>query len=142
MALLTLQIPPGVYKNGTDYQTKGRWNESSLVRWFENTIRPVGGWRKRSDNAVSGKARGLLGWRDNTGERWIAIGTHSGLFIMNQAGTVSDITPSGFTDGEADAVSAVGYGYGPYGSFAYGVARPDLGGVIPATTWSLDTWGE
>jgi hypothetical protein len=142
MALLTLQIPPGVYKNGTDYQTKGRWNESSLVRWFENTIRPVGGWRKRSDNAVSGKARGFLVWRDNSGERWIAIGTHSGLFIMNQAGTIYNITPSGFTTGDADAEASIGYGYGPYGSFSYGVARPDLGGVIPATTWSLDTWGE
>lgn len=142
MALLTLQIPPGVYKNGTDYQSKGRWNESSLVRWFEGTIRPVGGWRKRSTNTVTGKARGFLAWRDNSGERWIGIGTHSGLFIMNQGGTFYNATPTGFASGYADAVSTIGYGYGAYGAFSYGVARPDLGGVIPATTWSLDNWGE
>lgn len=142
MALITLQIPPGIYKNGTDYQTKGRWNESSLVRWFEGTIRPVGGWRKRSTNTVTGKARGFLAWRVNSGDRWIGIGTHSGLFVMNEAGNFTDITPTGFTSGDADAESAIGYGAGPYGSFAYGVARPDLGGVSPATTWSLDTWGE
>lgn len=142
MALLSLQIPPGVYKNGTDYQTKGRWNESSLVRWFENTIRPVGGWRKRSETAVTGKARGLMVWRVNSGDRWIGIGTHTGLYVMNEAGTITDITPSGFTSGDADAESAIGYGAGPYGSYSYGVARPDLGGVTPATTWSLDTWGE
>jgi hypothetical protein len=139
---LTLQIPPGVYKNGTDYQTKGRWNESSLVRWFENTIRPVGGWRKRANSAVTGKARGFLTWKDNTGNRWIGIGTHSGLYVMNDGGVITNITPSGFSSGEADAESAIGYGYSSYGSFAYGVARPDLGSVTPATTWSLDNWGE
>jgi len=142
MALLTLQIPPGVYKNGTDYQTKGRWNESSLVRWFEGTIRPVGGWRKRTSNTVTGKARGFLAWRANSGDRWIGIGTHSGLYVMNEAGTVTNITPAGFTSGYADAQVAIGYGKGTYGSFSYGVARPDLGSVIPATTWSLDNWGE
>lgn len=142
MALLTLQIPPGVYKNGTEYQSKGRWNDSSLVRWFEGTIRPVGGWRKRVNSAVSGKARGLLVWRANSNDRWIAVGTHSGLYVMNEAGTLTDITPTGFSSGYADATSAIGYGYGTYGSYAYGVARPDIGSVIPATTWSLDTWGE
>jgi hypothetical protein len=44
--------------------------------------------------------------------------------------------------GNADALLKIGYGYGTYGSSAYGVARPDLGQFIPATTWSLDTFGE
>jgi hypothetical protein len=48
MAYIPLQIPPGVYKNGTEYQSKGRWNGSNLVRWYEGTIRPGGGWRKRA----------------------------------------------------------------------------------------------
>jgi hypothetical protein len=61
---------------------------------------------------------------------------------MNEAGTFKDITPSGFTVGQADAATKTGFGYGPYGSYAYGVARPDNGTVTPATTWSLDTWGE
>jgi hypothetical protein len=61
---------------------------------------------------------------------------------MNAAGTFFDITPASFTSGDADAVLKLGYGYGVYGSSAYGVARPDLGQYTPATTWSLDTWGE
>ena len=55
MAYFPLQIPPGVYKNGTEYQSKGRWNNSNLVRWFEGTMRPVVGWRKRSTNQLTGK---------------------------------------------------------------------------------------
>lgn len=44
--LTALKIPPGVYRNGTKYQTKGRWYDASLVRCFEGTIRPVGGWQE------------------------------------------------------------------------------------------------
>jgi hypothetical protein len=142
MAYIPLQIPPGVFKNGTEYQSKGRWNNSNLVRWFEGTIRPVGGWRKRTTAQLSGMARGLINWRDNSNNRRIAIGTHSKLYVLSESNALTDITPTGFTVGDADAVQKIGYGYGTYGSYAYGVARPDLGSVTPATTWSLDTWGE
>lgn len=142
MAYIPLQIPPGVYKNGTEYQSKGRWNNSNLIRWFEGTIRPVGGWRKRGSTQLSGMARGIVTWRDNTGNRRIAIGTHNHLYHMNEGGTVTDISPADLVAGIPDAVLKIGYGYGTYGSYAYGVARPDLGSYTPATTWSLDTWGQ
>jgi len=142
MAYIPLQIPPGVYKNGTEYQSKGRWNASNLIRWFEGTMRPVGGWRKRSTSQLTGLARGLINWSDNSGNRRIGIGTHSKLYSMNEAGTLTDITPTDLVVGDADAIQKLGYGYATYGSYAYGVARPDLGSYTPATTWSLDTWGE
>lgn len=140
--LLPITLPPGVYKNGTDYQAKGRWFDSSLVRWYEDTIRPVGGWRKRSNNAASGKCRGFLTWRDNSNDRWIALGTHTNLYVMTEGGTLSDITPVGFTTGRADATYNNGFGGGPFGSYAYGVSRPDSGSIDPATTWTMDTWGQ
>jgi hypothetical protein len=140
--LLPINLPPGVYKNGTDYQAKGRWFDSSLVRWYEGTIRPVGGWRKRSNNTISGLCRGVLSWRDNSNDRWIALGTHTGLYVMTEGGTVADITPVGFTTGRADADYNNGYGGATYGNFAYGVARPDAGSIDPATTWTMDTWGQ
>jgi hypothetical protein len=142
MAYIPLQIPPGVYKNGTEYQSKGRWNNSNLVRWYEGTIRPIGGWRKRSTSQVSGLSRGFINWKDNSNNRRIGIGTHSNLYAMDSGGTLTNITPTSFTSGSADAVLKIGYGYNFYGSFAYGVARPDTGTFSPATTWSLDTWGE
>jgi hypothetical protein len=140
--LLPLNIAPGVYRNGTDYQSKGRWRDASLVRWYENTMRPVGGWRKRSSTQFFGKCRGLIAWRNNSNVRWIGIGTHSKLYAMAESGALTDITPSGYTVGDADAVFNVGYGGGGYGLFAYGTPRADTGTATPATTWSLDTWGE
>jgi len=142
LALIPLNIQPGVYRNGTDYQSKGRWRDASLVRWYEGTMRPVGGWRKRASSQLTGKCRGLLTWRTNANVRWIALGTHSKLFAMSESGTLTDITPAGFTPGNADAVLNLGYGGGPYGLFSYGTPRPDTGTSTPATTWSLDNWGE
>ena len=142
MALVPLKIPAGVYRNGTEYQSAGRWFDSNLVRWFENTLRPWGGWRKRSTSQMTGVSRGMLTWRDNSNARWIVAGTPTNLYAMNEAGTLKDITPTTFTTGATDATIKTGYGYSTYGSFSYGVARPDLGDIIPATTWSMDSWGE
>jgi len=142
MALIPLKIPPGVYRNGTEYQSAGRWYDANLVRWYENTLRPIGGWRKKSNTALTGKCRGILTWRTNSGARYIAAGTQSKLYAMDENNVIKEITPTGIATGRADAVSGTGYGYNTYGSFAYGVARPDAGAVAPATTWSLDTWGE
>jgi hypothetical protein len=140
--LIPLNIQPGVYRNGTNYQSKGRWADANLVRWYENTMRPIGGWRKRASAQLSGRCRGLLTWRTNVNARWIALGTHTHLYVMNEAGTLTDITPTSFTTGNANALLNLAYGGGPYGLFAYGTPRADTGTVTPATTWSLDNWGE
>jgi hypothetical protein len=102
----------------------------------------MGGWRKRATGQMSGLCRGFITWRDNSANRWIAAGTHTKLYAMNEAGTLKEITPTSFTAGIADSLSKTGYGYSTYGTLAYGTARPDTGLVTPATTWSMDTWGE
>jgi hypothetical protein len=142
MALIPIQIPPGVYRNGTELQAAGRWYDANLVRWFEGTLRPMGGWRKRSTTAVSGVARGLLPWSDNSADRWVGIGTHSHLYVMRADGVVKDITPEGYTSGIINASANTGFGGLAYGAYSYGTARPDLGVSQPATTWALDNWGE
>jgi hypothetical protein len=102
----------------------------------------MGGWRKRASGQMSGSCRGFITWRDNSANRFIAAGTHTKLYAMNEAGTLKEITPTGFTTGSASALSTTGYGYSTYGSLAYGTPRPDTGTITPATTWSMDTWGE
>jgi hypothetical protein len=139
---IPIKLPPGIYRNGTEYQAAGRWYDANLVRWYENTLRPMGGWRKRATGQMSGSCRGFITWRDNSANRWIAAGTHTKLYAMNEAGTLKEITPTSFTAGVADAISKTGYGYSTYGALAYGTARPDTGLITPATTWSMDTWGE
>ena len=75
MALIDLNIPAGVYRNGTDLQSMGRWRDASLVRWNDGVMRPVGGWRLRSSTAANAVLRGMLTWITNDNSRWIASGT-------------------------------------------------------------------
>ena len=142
MALIPINIPPGVFRNGTELQSAGRWYDVSLVRWTEGAMEPVGGWEKRSITALTGKARSLLTWKTNSDVRLMAIGTSSKLYAVTQSNVLVNITPTGFTAGSNDASTGAGYGIGTYGGGYYGTPRPDTGSVTPATTWSLDTWGE
>ena len=142
MALVSLQIPAGVFRNGTELQSTGRWYDVNLVRWTEGAMEPVGGWERRGSGTVTGKARGLITWKTNAGVRFAGIGTPSKLYAMTQSSGLVDITPVGFTSGSDDASTGAGYGISTYSTGYYGTPRPDAGSVTPATTWSFDTWGE
>ena len=230
---IPLKLPPGVYKNGTQYQSAGRWYDANLVRWYEGTLRPIGGWAKRTASSsniqLDGVMRGSCAWRDNSAIAWLAAGgskklyaikadtapanitpfretgtltnafsTTSGSAVVSVADTshgcatgdtvvfsggtaigASGITLSGsyvitvtnanaytvthgsaatatvsnggsanysyeLTIGRVDADAQVGYGTQAYGSWYYGVPRPQKSttGITPATTWALDNWGE
>jgi hypothetical protein len=142
MALVALAIPPGVVKNGTNLQQAGAWNDANLVRWYEGSMQPMGGWRARTASAMTGLCRSLITYRDNSGNRRTGAGTHSKLYVIDENNTVYDITPTGFTAGSGDAVQNLGYGALAWGGNEWGTPRPDSGTYTPATTWSLDTWGE
>lgn len=142
MALLPIKLPPGIYRNGTELDASGRWYDANFVRWVEGMIRPIGGWQQRTTTQMSGKPRGMITWRANSGTRWMAVGTHSHLYAITQSSSVVDITPTGYTVGNADAPTGAGYGAADYGADYYGTPRPDIGTNAPATTWALDTWGE
>ena len=83
MALIDINIPPGVYRNGTDLQSVGRWRDTNLVRWVDGTMRPLGGWRTRSDTPAAAKVRGMMAWVDNSADQRIAIGTYNKLYAYN-----------------------------------------------------------
>jgi len=142
VARFTLTIPPGVYRNGTQYQSKGRYYDAYCTRWYGSALGPIGGWRARSTDKPTGKARTALAWKTNDGTTYLGIATESHLYVSNRAGSLFDITPSGFVTGHADASGTGGFGTGAFGTGAFGVARPDSSLVTDATMGSLDTWGE
>lgn len=141
MSLIPLQIPPGVYRNGTDLQSAGRWRDASLVRWTDGTMQPVGGWLTRV-TMTDQPLRGAIAWRDLSGDRWFAAGSYAGLFVGLASNTIHNISPTALAGGTKDAAVNIGYGGGFYGTAAYGLTRPDTGSYSSAATWSLDTWGE
>ena len=140
--LLSLTLPPGVFRNGTSFQSQGRFYDADLWRWFEGTQRPIGGWRLKSSDQVSGFPRAIHAWADNDTQTWAGIGTNEGLFVYTRSGVMHDVTPVGFVPGPANSSTGGGYGFGAYGADLYGTPRPDSNNVIPPMVWTLDNWGE
>lgn len=147
---MKLKIPPGVYKNGTELQGSGRWIDSNLVRWIENTMQPVGGWRLKSTlhaTSVTGTVRRMISWLDDSSNKRVATPWYNTLMVVDVGGTVHDITPTAYNDptpvihaNKAELLD--GFGISTYGTLEYGLPRPDATHYAPATTWALDTWGE
>ena len=114
--LIPFQPPPGVFKNGTPYQAKGRWSDCNLVRWKDGRLQPLGGWEKVIGSTISGIGRAMITWRDYTGARWLAIGTSSDLYIFTSlSGSASTITPTQLVPGNADGEIGLGFGTGDFG---------------------------
>lgn len=154
-----LKFQPGLFRNGTKYEAKGRWYDSNLVRWFEDAILPIGGWDAVRDNqdppqdvVVTGFPRGAWAWRANDSGSWLAIGTIGGSTTTTKVyvyadGTKTDISdtdmPAGDVNGGVASAVDIGgaYGSGPYGvgPFSSGTSARTIG---EADIWSLDNFGE
>jgi hypothetical protein len=142
MSLIPLNIPPGVYRNGTEFQQSNRWRDASLIRWRDGSLRPIGGWRERIASVFNAAPRAMIAWEDFSSDLHIAAGTYNKLFAISESNLIYDITPVGLTSGSLDAEIVIGYGGGYYGFSYYGTPRVNNTGYGEATTWSLDNWGE
>lgn len=148
MPYVKLKLPPGVFRNGTKYQSTGRWYSANLVRWSEGAMQPIGGWApvRDSDNAevsVHRPVRGILGWKSNNQSSYLALGTYDRAYAFG-GGALTDITPTDFTAGNVGAVSVAG-GY-DRGNYDLGLYNVGAGGSAFATTeansWQFDNFGE
>jgi hypothetical protein len=118
MSYFDIDPPPGIWRQGSENQSKGRWWNANLVRWYGALVGPIGGWRTRSANAVSGVARAIVAWKTNAAApaRWLGIGTHTGLYVQDSGGATTAITPAAFVAGVADETVNLGFGVGPMAS--------------------------
>ena len=108
MPLIPLKFPPGVFRNGTELDATGRWHDSNLCRWHDQTLKPIGGWRTRTEKAFDAPIRGMHSWKGNNGSRYLAFGNFKNIFVLFPSGDLYDITPSGFTTGRIDASGMTG----------------------------------
>jgi hypothetical protein len=149
MTLVPLKFPPGIFRNGTKYEAKGRWYDSNLVRWYDATgPQPIGGWEKvqegspASDIDLGEPIRGLYGWKNNAGSSFFAAGTPTKAYGYIE-GTLADITIAGLTTGQSDASYASGgFGQTAYSAGPYGTANPLASQLTEANTWQWDNFGE
>lgn len=133
-----LSIPPGIFSDDTSFNSRGKWEDGSNVRFWMRIAQVIGGWSKTFSTALTGKCRNALAWTNLEAYLNLAFGTHSHLFVY-VGGELADITPSGLAAGAEDGAGGPGYGAGGYGEGGYG--EPTTGEYWPRT-WSLATWGQ
>jgi len=92
MALIKLQLKPGVNRENTRYQQESGWYECDKIRFRAGTPESIGGWQQISTDTFLGICRALWNWITIGGANYIAIGTNLKYYIEN-GGQYYDITP-------------------------------------------------
>lgn len=144
MTFATINIPPGLERNATPYDTPERWWDMSLVRFVSGSLRPIGGWTRSTSSPLDTRPRGMFVYRDNSGGRRVLVGTDY-KFYADISGTFTDLTPQvspAFAGLGSIGVNG-GYGTFDYGEEDYGVGRSLPSPIFsPSAFWSFTNWGE
>ena len=98
-----IKLPAGLDRRGTEYQAQAKFYDADLVRWFLGRLQPIGGW-VQIGTALTGTARHIHSWVDNSANGRAAIGTESHVYTLTPSGTLADISPlSGYSTQSADS---------------------------------------
>ena len=154
MSVVTINLPPGMMRNGTYYDAKDRWHDGNRVRWHNGAMRAIGGWSRVQNYqgvdipALSADVdvevfRDGFSWVANDGARYRIFGSNVGLSLWAADDVVYDITPAGFVGSPAQPTVSEGYGKWLYGRSIYGGTRPaDPSSIGAVYRWDFATWGE
>lgn len=104
MEPIPLTLPPGLFRQGTEYQSAKRWLDAQYMRFRMGTIRPQGGWATGLTGTLSGSPRAAHAWLNDSEEPFAAFATNS-KFYAHDGTTLDDITPSGYTATDANAAT-------------------------------------
>lgn len=95
MGWFTPKFRPGINTVDPGLANEGGFAAGNLMRAWQGSIQPVGGWTLHSTLSYAGVARGSLSWRTLEGKTSLAWGTESKLY-SEIAGARYDITPNLF----------------------------------------------
>jgi hypothetical protein len=90
-----LDIAPGIIKVDSDLGSPGRWIDGDGIRFVKGRPEKIGGWRKYHPTPMPGVAREQLCWESVAGVRYVAVGSHTKLYVyVGQADDPINITPA------------------------------------------------
>lgn len=153
--LVDIQFPPGLLKNGTEYGSKGRWRDGNQIRFSKGVPQPIGSWSWVDMNILvngvdggaieytDGSVRNTLAWQTNAGERYVAMGTNTKLYVTNGS-VLKDVSPTAvsLSTGQAKTQFGAGFGADNFGAQDFGDARTLPSVYTELASWHYDTWGE
>jgi hypothetical protein len=140
-----LELPPGVFQDSTQYAAGRRWFSANQIRWVNNVMIPVGGWRQLLNfSGITTKVvRKLFSWRDDLKAPWLAAGSEDkliGVSYINGIFTQYNITPAGLAYSPG---GVVGFGRRGFGTGPFSIDGGGSGSVPDATALrSMDNFGK
>jgi len=90
--LQKIGFAPGFNKQVTSTGAEGQWTGGENVRFRYLVPEKIGGWKQLGDSKLTGVARGLHHWVNNTQIKYAAIGTNRILYAYS-GGIFYDIHP-------------------------------------------------
>jgi hypothetical protein len=134
MALLPIKIPPGFFRNATQYQAKNRWYDGNLVRFSEGRLMPIGGWQRLADTQIVKQGAVAI--------TLVSGGTGYGVSITNGTLTASGGGGTGFagtyatnSSGVITGVTITNSGTGYTTAPTIAISGSGTGASITATTF-------
>jgi hypothetical protein len=118
---------PGFNKQVTPTTAEGQWIAGDNVRFRYSTPEKIGGWAELGESYLTGAARAVHHFVDNTGIKYAAIGTNRILYVYS-GGIFYDIHPikttttltNAFTTTNASATVTITFGS------AHGISAGDI----------------
>ena len=92
MALKKLQVQPGFDKQNTASGAEGKWIDGDFVRFRYGLPEKIGGWSQLGESKLTGAARSLHHFINNSQIKYAAIGTNRILYVYS-GGIFYDIHP-------------------------------------------------
>lgn len=143
MPVQSIQLRPGLNREGTDYSNKGGWYDGDKVRFRSGLPEKIGGWTRVLDAQYLGTCRSLWSWLDSGGTNiYTGVGTNLKYYILS-GGSLYDVTPIEYTSTLSGAITATSGSntltitdtlYAPsVGTFILISGAASLGGNITAT---------
>ena len=90
--LQKVNFRPGFNKQVTPTGAEGQWTGGDYVRFRYGTPEKIGGWDQLGEDNITGAARALHQFDDNSGIKYAAIGTNRILYVY-LGGIFHDIHP-------------------------------------------------
>ena len=96
-----LKFVPGFHRESTKYAEEGKWFDGNRVRFREGKPENLRGYTKFSTDTISGFARDALTWTDNNTRKYLAYGTNTQLYVVQNEDR-TDSTPIASTTSVAN----------------------------------------
>lgn len=146
-----LRIAPGVIRGDSKPSIPGRWAATSLIRWQENVMLPVGGWERITKDPLLSVPRAAHVWLDSGFVHRSAVLCDGHVYTVENS-QFRNVTPPDFVNAN-DAQKARGFGSGAYGTKNFGsdqeprdgsegVGQTARGSYAFPVSFSIDNWAD